>query len=582
MSTLSKTCQSCASSKVKCVRSTEDQPKCNRCLRLGKECAYRRSGRRFHGFQKDRQIEALESRVKELMSDRVIASVEPSAPTSHLTSSTRSASFNENDNNENNLGIDDVIKRGLLSIGTARHYLELFKSVLSPNFPFVVISSSISINQLRQERPFLLLAVLASASYDDFSLQRLLGKEVKKAVAARMILGGEISFDMLQGLLVFLAWSHYHSKPNRYTQFLQLAISLVIELRLDRPPQTEEWKTPLLFETQQNLNKKTYVRPSWGTDEKRAVIGCYYLSYSTAVFLHKHSNFPYIPYFDECCRSLDQEEEYPTDKYIVHSFQLQHIAEKINRLSTDHRNDLKKPMSGTELYVMSIKSDLEAFESRLPFKISTVPFLAIQFYATSLCLYQIALNHDQHSEDSMSISQTWRADLSLAGTNAADNMLNLHISLPPMMEVKFTNTQWIQTAFAMLVAYRNTVANNTPTNTISFLHTLSQLRQRVGALSSSKVDMDGQRDVFSGFVKRINQTEERLMGVSNKSSMPTNISKAYENTSMASPSEVSMLPVGDQSLVPMPELFSFPEMDDQFMQGYSIDPSMDQMFNAWF
>ncbi|KAJ5096850.1 hypothetical protein N7456_007571 [Penicillium angulare] len=394
MSTLSKTCQNCASSKVKCVRNTEDQHECNRCLRLGKECAYRRSGRRFYGFQKDRQIEALESRVKELMSDRAIASVEPSPPASRLTSSTRSVSFNESDNNENNVGIDDVITRGILNLETARHYLELFTTILSPNFPFVVIPPSISINQLRQEKPFLLLAVLASASYDDFPLQRLLGKEVKKAVASRMILGGEISFDMLQGLLVFLAWSHYHSKPHRYTQFLQLAISLIIELRLDRPPQTEEWKTPLLFETQQNLNKKTYTRPSWGNEEKRAVIGCYYLSCSwvvpkvlicdclcikylllvlhrAAVFLHKHSNFPYIPYFDECCQSLDQAEEYPTDKYIVYLFQLQHIAEKINRLSADHRNDLKKPMSGTELYVMSIKSDLEAFENRLPFEIST-------------------------------------------------------------------------------------------------------------------------------------------------------------------------------------------------------------------
>ncbi|KAJ5096851.1 hypothetical protein N7456_007572 [Penicillium angulare] len=209
-------------------------------------------------------------------------------------------------------------------------------------------------------------------------------------------------------------------------------------------------------------------------------------------------------------------------------------------------------------------------------------FLAIQFYATSLCLYQIALGHDQKSEDPLSMSQTWRDDMSLAGINAADSMLNLHISLPPMMEVKFTNTQWIQMAFAMLVAYRNTVATSTPTNTISFLHTLSQLRQRVGALASSKLDMNGQRDVFSDFVKRINQTEERLVGVSNKSSMPVSMSKVDEGASMARTSEASMLPVDDVSLVPMPELFAFQEMEDQFMQGYSIDPSMDQMFHAWF
>ena len=74
--------------------------------------------------------------------------------------------------------------------------------------------------------------------------------------------------------------SHYYTKPHRFTQFLQLAVSLVIELRLDRPPTTESWKTSLRFAPQGNPNEQAYTRPSWGNDEKRAVLGCYYLSSS--------------------------------------------------------------------------------------------------------------------------------------------------------------------------------------------------------------------------------------------------------------------------------------------------------------
>jgi hypothetical protein len=174
---------------------------------------------------------------------------------------------------------------------------------MTPNFPFVVVAPSTSITQLHQQNPFLSLTVLASAAYDNMPLQRALGEEIKKCVASRMLINGEVSFDLLQGLLVFLAWwvstrsvrgedfveeirltwydrSHYYSRPHRYTQFLQLAISLVVDLRLDRPPQTRVWKTGLRFGLRDNLEEQLLERPSWGSDEQRAVLGCYYLSSS--------------------------------------------------------------------------------------------------------------------------------------------------------------------------------------------------------------------------------------------------------------------------------------------------------------
>lgn len=74
--------------------------------------------------------------------------------------------------------------------------------------------------------------------------------------------------------------SHYYSRPHRYTQFLQLAIGLVVDLRLERPPQTKVWKTGLRFGLKYNLDEQLLDRPYWGSDEQRAVLGCYYLSSS--------------------------------------------------------------------------------------------------------------------------------------------------------------------------------------------------------------------------------------------------------------------------------------------------------------
>jgi hypothetical protein len=76
-----------------------------------------------------------------------------------------------------------------------------------------------------------------------------------------------------------------------------------------------------------------------------------------------------MPYLEDCCRSLQDGKEYPNDLYMTALVQLQHIAEKIDRLSGNHRKELMRPGSGLELYVTSIKSDLDAFQDRLLFNI---------------------------------------------------------------------------------------------------------------------------------------------------------------------------------------------------------------------
>jgi hypothetical protein len=89
---------------------------------------------------------------------------------------------------------------------TATSLLDTFKGEMIPHFPFVIIPPEASAEDLRREKSFLFLAILASASFADMPLQRRLGTEVKMAVASRMIVAGEMSFELLQGLLVYLAW----------------------------------------------------------------------------------------------------------------------------------------------------------------------------------------------------------------------------------------------------------------------------------------------------------------------------------------------------------------------------------------
>lgn len=70
--------------------------------------------------------------------------------------------------------------------------------------------------------------------------------------------------------------SHYFGRPRVYTQFLQLAISIIVDLRLNRPPPCGPPKVGLTIEL--NTKPKPNYPVTWSQDQKRAVAGCFYLT----------------------------------------------------------------------------------------------------------------------------------------------------------------------------------------------------------------------------------------------------------------------------------------------------------------
>ena len=82
---------------------------------------------------------------------------------------------------------------------------------------------------------------------------------------------------------------------------------------------------------------------------------------SISILLLKSSTFPHFAYIDDCCESLGRDKEYPTDKYLLYVIQLQQIMERTKRLSTKQGIENSYADSALELYIMTLKSDLELF-----------------------------------------------------------------------------------------------------------------------------------------------------------------------------------------------------------------------------
>jgi hypothetical protein len=99
----------------------------------------------------------------------------------------------------------DVIGKGIISYEKAETLLRGY-GTHAPNFPFVVLSPTVSLDFLRHEKPFLLLSILTMESTSNLPLQDVLEAELRETLGRKVIFNGEKSLDLLQGLLIYLAW----------------------------------------------------------------------------------------------------------------------------------------------------------------------------------------------------------------------------------------------------------------------------------------------------------------------------------------------------------------------------------------
>lgn len=205
-----KTCQTCYNAKIRCDK-TQDSGLCDRCLRLKKTCVFA-PGRRRNAVAPRSRIDQLEAKL-----DRVIGSKDPSPlrdDPSGPVGDTIAVQHGPNDSGTDGLPLQsaasadslDPLACGLLDTHHSQHLLRIFRSRMTSRFPFVVIPDSVTALDLHRERPCIYLAIMAISAFEDFILQRKLSNLFNRVIADKMVRGKTLSIDVLQGLLLQLAW----------------------------------------------------------------------------------------------------------------------------------------------------------------------------------------------------------------------------------------------------------------------------------------------------------------------------------------------------------------------------------------
>jgi len=85
------------------------------------------------------------------------------------------------------------------------HLLRRYRT-MQHHFPFVLIPEAWNFQYMLTHRPVLLLAVVSSSACHYPRIQKMLIKDLKETLSSRVMVGGENSLELLQAILVHLAW----------------------------------------------------------------------------------------------------------------------------------------------------------------------------------------------------------------------------------------------------------------------------------------------------------------------------------------------------------------------------------------
>lgn len=167
----------------------------------------------------------------------------------------------------------DPIGNGFVSFDQAIALVDEFREKNVPQFPFVVVPDGVAVLTLRRDWPFLFSAIISVMLYSHPETQRRLGESLQSQFITRAVMRSEKSLDILQGLLVYLAWYHYFMPPNEQKMYIlmEMAIDQLYSLELNKSTR----ETSL---GHSNVPSQTPSKTDHTLAEKRTLLGTYWTS----------------------------------------------------------------------------------------------------------------------------------------------------------------------------------------------------------------------------------------------------------------------------------------------------------------
>ncbi|KAK7431309.1 hypothetical protein QQZ08_002080 [Neonectria magnoliae] len=287
--------------------------KCTRCLKLDMECVFLPPAIKKTRKRNEARIKELERKFQQIQEsigdgrgappvslsslageigiplatrsdDRSPAATSATADTFLSTTSTDGAS-------------PDPLSTGLVGHKQAEGLYWAFCHSFAPLYPIVHVPESLTCEATRRVRPALFRAILTVASTSiDPSLSRALFLDTGKYLAAKAVVAGEKSLDLIQALLVLSTWQQPPEKFQglKFSQHAQMAATMVMDLQSSNE---EQYKVP--------GPELTLIPSDHLLETCRSFLACYFLCSSIALSFRRPSVLRYGPWVERCIKTIE-------------------------------------------------------------------------------------------------------------------------------------------------------------------------------------------------------------------------------------------------------------------------------------
>ncbi|KAM0160752.1 hypothetical protein ACHAPG_002816 [Botrytis cinerea] len=240
--------------------------------------------------------------------------------------------------------------------------VKLYQMEMTARFPFVVIETGgLTGKEWVASKPVLGKAVLMAASYYNLPRQTVYETALVRDLTERIMVKRDKTLELLQTILVFCGWYHYHCLGHPHlNNLLGLATGLAGDLGLSKPPSADRFKYPFGHSraTAGDFSRRTM-------EQRRALAGLFYLTSLVATGFQRIDTMRYSIHLDECVRFIEKNTEHTTDLLLVELVKISHLGDKIGQdvLLVQSDSGIQVP---TALKLGSFQVELDVLKKGVP------------------------------------------------------------------------------------------------------------------------------------------------------------------------------------------------------------------------
>ncbi|KAJ5713761.1 uncharacterized protein N7483_010942 [Penicillium malachiteum] len=414
--------------------------------------------------------------------------------------------------------------------------------------PFLHIPPHVTSQQLRQDKPFLWLCIMA-VSTPGYNQREKLFSKITELVFHEIFIEVAPSIDILQGIMTFISWTTYSKRPF-LNFYVHVVMGIVCDMGINKA-------LPKDLSTMQAFKSATGYRQQNSTtrtlEERRAALGCFLITSSVALSMSRIDALRWNPHMEESLTVLSEAKECPEDEILVTLVKIQLIMDKVYHSRRDGEDQ-----TVSRIYVKSFQSQLDSIRKQIPQHLLQEDTVMMYLENAELVIHEWAIQTPAlpHSPELQ------RLESLCAALHATKRWLDIWLSIPPELYYGLPFTMFFQFSRALMSLFKLSTLEdpswdrNVVRNTANVLEILDQIHFNMNKTAEMVVAANDQDlSIFEKGVKMITSIkqgwEPKLMEVWYPSLPPSGLSGT-----------------GDEFVPPAPDLsnlMSLNGLDDAWM-----------------